>query len=92
MNTTRDKVSAAIAAAVLIGIASTAFAADEGAAMGLVHKFFSLLNDQPALFIALALANHRRWESENVGRMLAVGGSVRRRRLGFGRRERVVVG
>ena len=24
--------------------------------------------------IALALANHRRWESENVGRMLRVGG------------------
>jgi len=28
--------------------------------------------------IALALANHRRWETENVGRMLPVGGAGRR--------------
>jgi hypothetical protein len=43
--------------------------------------------------IALALANHRRWESENVGRMLPVGGGrgclAQRRR---GRRARVLVG
>ena len=43
--------------------------------------------------IALALANHRRWESENVGRMLPVGGgrgrAVRRPRE---KRERVLVG
>jgi hypothetical protein len=36
--------------------------------------------------IALALANHRRWESENVGRMLPVGGG--RGRLAQRRRER----
>jgi hypothetical protein len=43
--------------------------------------------------IALALANHRRWESENVGRMLPVGGG--RGALGLRRgerKERVLVG
>ena len=42
--------------------------------------------------MALALANHRRWESENVGRMLTVGGGVGRRVVRSGRRERVLVG
>jgi hypothetical protein len=43
--------------------------------------------------IALALANHRRWESENVGRMLPVGGgrgSLAQRR--GERKARVLVG
>jgi len=39
--------------------------------------------------MALALANHRRWETESCGRMLAVGGG---RRGLFRRRERVIVG
>ena len=46
--------------------------------------------------IALALANHRRWETENVGRMVALGnpsGAVRRGvRTRGRRRERVMVG
>jgi hypothetical protein len=41
--------------------------------------------------MALALANHRRWETESVGRMLPVAGSVRRQGV-RGRRERVLVG
>lgn len=40
--------------------------------------------------VALALANHRRWETESVGRMLPVAGSVRRQ--GVRSRERVLVG
>ena len=41
--------------------------------------------------MALALANHRRWETESVGRMLPVAGSIRRQGV-RGRRERVLVG
>ena len=41
--------------------------------------------------MALALANHRRWETESCGRMLRVAGSGRRQGL-WGRRERVLVG
>jgi hypothetical protein len=42
--------------------------------------------------IALALANHRRWETENVGRMLPVGApGARRRRVSCRGRKRVVV-
>ena len=42
--------------------------------------------------MALALANHRRWESESSGRMLTVGMDGRRRGVMARRRERVVVG
>ncbi len=40
--------------------------------------------------MALALANHRRWETESVGRMLPVAGSGRQR--GVRSRERVLAG
>jgi hypothetical protein len=42
--------------------------------------------------MALALANHRRWETESVGRMLPVAGSVRRQGVRARRRERVLIG
>ena len=43
--------------------------------------------------MALALANHRRWEQESCGRMLPVAGAgPRRRAAGFRRRERVLMG
>ncbi len=42
--------------------------------------------------MALALANHRRWETENCGRMLRVMGCGRRGGLRARRRERVLVG
>ena len=42
--------------------------------------------------MALALANHRRWETENCGRMLRVGGCGRRKSAGTRRRERVLCG
>ena len=42
--------------------------------------------------MALALANHRRWETESSGRMLTVGTGWRRRIVMGRRRERVVVG
>ncbi len=43
--------------------------------------------------IALALANHRRWESENVGRMLPVdGGRGRLAQRHKERRARALVG
>jgi len=43
--------------------------------------------------MALALANHRRWEQESCGRMLPVAGSgPRRRAAGYRRRERVLMG
>ena len=42
--------------------------------------------------IALALANHRRWETENVGRMLAVTGGDGRRSAVLRKRERVLWG
>jgi len=42
--------------------------------------------------MALALANHRRWETETTGRMLRVGGGGPRRALGFRRRERGLIG
>jgi hypothetical protein len=42
--------------------------------------------------MALALANHRRWESESCGRMLRVGGSGRSGSVTARRRERVLVG
>ena len=42
--------------------------------------------------MALALANHRRWETEGCGRMLAVGGSGRRQGARGRQRERVLVG
>jgi hypothetical protein len=42
--------------------------------------------------MALALANHRRWESERCGRMLRVGGSGRSGSVTARRRERVLVG
>lgn len=42
--------------------------------------------------MALALANHRRWETESVGRMLPVAGSVRRQGVRGRQRERVLVG
>jgi hypothetical protein len=42
--------------------------------------------------MALALANHRRWETESVGRMLRVEGGGRRRVGRPVRRERVLVG
>ena len=41
--------------------------------------------------MALALANHRRWETESGGRMLPVAGSIRRQGV-RGRRERCLVG
>ena len=42
--------------------------------------------------MALALANHRRWETEGCGRMLQVGSGGSRRGLLGRRRERVLVG
>lgn len=42
--------------------------------------------------MALALANHRRWETESVGRMLPVAGIGRRQGVRGRRRERVLVG
>jgi hypothetical protein len=42
--------------------------------------------------MALALANHRRWETESVGRMLRVEGGGRRRIGRPARREQVLVG
>lgn len=42
--------------------------------------------------MALALANHGRWESENCGRMLALPGITRQRRASLGRRVRGLVG
>ncbi len=42
--------------------------------------------------MALALANHRRWETEGCGRMLRVEGGGRRRVTGVVRRDRVLVG
>jgi hypothetical protein len=42
--------------------------------------------------MALALANHRRWETESVGRMLPVAGSGRRQGVRGRQRERVLVG
>jgi hypothetical protein len=42
--------------------------------------------------MALALANHRRWETENCGRMLRVGNSGARRAVGYRKRERVLAG
>jgi hypothetical protein len=42
--------------------------------------------------MALALANHRRWETESCGRMLRVGNSCARRSVGYRRRERVLAG
>ncbi|MEI6148964.1 MAG: hypothetical protein WCS01_07700 [bacterium] len=41
--------------------------------------------------MALALANHRRWETESVGRMLPVAGTGRRQGVSR-RRERVLAG
>ena len=42
--------------------------------------------------MALALANHRRWETENCGRMLRIGGSGKGQGVRARRRERVLVG
>jgi hypothetical protein len=42
--------------------------------------------------MALALANHRRWETESVGRMLPVDGGARRCGVMTRRRERVLAG
>jgi hypothetical protein len=42
--------------------------------------------------MALALANHRRWETESCGRMLRVEGGARRGGVMARRRERVLVG
>ena len=42
--------------------------------------------------MALALANHRRWESESAGRMLTVGTSALRWIVMGRRRERSLVG
>jgi hypothetical protein len=42
--------------------------------------------------MALALANHRRWETESVGRMLPVAGIGRRQGVRVRQRERVLVG
>ncbi|MEI6809112.1 MAG: hypothetical protein WCN95_10355, partial [bacterium] len=42
--------------------------------------------------MALALANHRRWETESCGRMLRVLGGERRDYAGRRRRERVLLG
>ena len=42
--------------------------------------------------MALALVNHRRWESENCGRMLRVGGGERRGFVLARRRERCMLG
>ena len=42
--------------------------------------------------MALALANHQRWETENCGRMLRVGGHGRTRTARTRRRELVLVG
>jgi hypothetical protein len=42
--------------------------------------------------MALALANHRRWETEGCGRMLRVEGGERRLAGRERRRERVLVG
>jgi hypothetical protein len=44
--------------------------------------------------MALALANHRRWETENCGRMLRIGlgGNGRTRTIRLRGRERVVAG
>ena len=54
---------------------------------------FSLVRVAPAGYhddcvMALALANHRRWETESCGRMLILGGSVRRKVTMEARRER----
>jgi len=40
--------------------------------------------------MALALANHRRWETEGCGRMLTVAGGGRRKAAGVKRRERAL--
>ena len=42
--------------------------------------------------MALALANHRRWETENCGRMLRVLGCGRRKMTREARRERALQG
>ena len=42
--------------------------------------------------MALALANHRRWETESCGRMLPVGMSSARRDSLMRRRERCLMG
>ena len=42
--------------------------------------------------MALALANHRRWETESCGHMLRVLGSERHLHAGWRRRERVLLG
>ena len=42
--------------------------------------------------MALALANHRRWETESCGRMLRIAGSGKRLGVRERRRERVLVG
>jgi hypothetical protein len=42
--------------------------------------------------MALALANHRRWETESCGRMLRVAGNGRRQGLWVRKRERVLAG
>jgi hypothetical protein len=42
--------------------------------------------------MALALANHRRWETEGCGSMLRVEGGGRRRPIGYRRLERVITG
>jgi len=42
--------------------------------------------------MALALANHRRWETESVGRMLRVGGGGSARTARMRQRERVLAG
>jgi hypothetical protein len=42
--------------------------------------------------MALALVNHRRWETESCGRMLRVAGIRKRKAGGMIRRELVLVG
>jgi len=42
--------------------------------------------------MALALANHGRWEAEGVGRMMAMSGMSRQGRVRMARRMRAVVG
>lgn len=42
--------------------------------------------------MALALANHRRWESESCGRMMTLSGDGRRRGAMLRRRERCLIG
>ena len=71
-------------------IVATQYEYEIGAAGGISYGAPSGYHDDCVM--ALALANHRRWESESAGRMLTVGTGGRRRIVMGRRRERMVMG